>query len=169
MKRRPAAGIAALLAILAGAACSATAGVKPVRSADPQVACPAGKVSWNLQVQDQRAELKDSEKLVGLVRSSLSQSFPACRWVTDPTAGTIGIEIHRFSAILDGSIWDAGADWSVSARDANGSSLTAFDATFGASRPNYRNTDNEREVLQQVFEQAIKKTVAGLQSLSSAP
>jgi hypothetical protein len=169
MMRRTAQGIATALAILAAAGCSATAGVKPVRSADPQVACPAGKVAWNLQIQDQRAELKDSEKLVGLVRSSLSQSFPACRWVSDPAVGTIGIEIHRFSAMLDGSMWDGGADWTVAARDANGSSLTTFDATFEASRPNYRNSDNEREVLQQVFEQAIKKTVTGLQGLSPSP
>ncbi len=158
--------VAVLLCVVA---CSATAGLKPVRDEDREAACPGGRLAWNLQVQDQRAERRDSERLTALVRGSLSQSFPACRWVSDPTAGTITIEIHRFSALLDGAIWDGGADWTVSARDANGGALTAFDSTFEASRPNYRNVDNERAVLQQVLEEAVRKTALGLRALSSSP
>jgi hypothetical protein len=169
MGRHAVLAIAIVSVLLGSLACSATAGMKPVRDEDPQVACPGGRLAWNLQIQDQRAELRDSQKLIDLVRSSLSQSFPGCRWVTDPAAGTLGVEIHHFSARLDGSIWDGGVDWTVSARDAGGRSLTEFDVTFEASRPNYRNVDNERALLQEVFEQAIKKTVLGLQSLSSSP
>jgi len=161
--------LVALVLLAGGPGCSATAGLKPVRDEDPQSACPGGRLAWDLQVQDQRAEPRDSERLIALVKSSLSESFPGCRWVADPSAGIVGIEINRFSAALDGSIWDAGVDWTVSARDSGGRSLMAFDATYEASRPNYRNVDNERAVLQELFEKAIKKTALGLRDLSSAP
>ncbi len=148
-------------------ACSATAGLKPVRDEDPQSACPAGRVAWNLQILDQRARLADSERIVALVRNSLSTSFPGCRWGGDAGSGTITIEIHRFAASLDGGIWDAAADWTVSVRDAEGRTLTTFDSTFEDSRPNYRNVDNEKALLQQVLEEAVRRTAKGLRALSS--
>lgn len=153
--------------ILAAAACSATAGLKPVHDADPQVACPGGRLTWSLQITDQRADRQDSARLIGLIRDSLSRSFPGCQWAGGSDAGTISIEIHRFAAKLDGAIWDAAAEWGVSARDAGGRTMTEFEASSEVSRPNYRNVNNEQAALQQALEKAMGKTLQGLRDLPS--
>ncbi len=156
--------------LLAGLAlsCSATAGLKPITARDSDVPCPGGRLVWNLEIRDQRAELLDSQRLVSLLRDSLSQSFPGCQFADNarPDAPTISIEIHRFAADFDGAIYDAAAEWTVLARDSSGSSLTEFQAEAQVSRPNYRGSNNEREALREVFEQAINRTLAGLRNVS---
>jgi hypothetical protein len=76
------------------------------------------------------------------------------------------IEVHRFVATSDGAVWDAAAEWGVWVRDSAGQTLTEFEATGEGSRPNYRGENSERVVLQQVLEQAMAKTLAGLRGLS---
>src|SRR5438128_10704657 len=151
------------LAVLA-AGCNSTAGLKPIGDPDSANSCPAGRITWNLQISDQRAERDDSARLIALVRDSLSRSFPACRWAAGVDSGTISIEIHRFAAKLDGSIWDAAAEWSVSARDAAGGTLTEFESSSEVSRPNCRSVNNEQAALQQALEEAMKRTLKGLRA-----
>lgn len=148
--------------------CSPTAGLKPVTAHDAEVACPGESLIWNLEIQDQRAERADSERVVGLLRESLTQSFPGCQWASPARrdAPTITIEIHSFAADFDGTIYDATAEWTVSARDASGRTLTEFQADASVSRPNYRGSNNEKEALREAFEQAVKRTLAGLRNVS---
>jgi hypothetical protein len=160
---RPAAFFSLVLLV---ASCNSTAGVKPIASPDPDVQCPGGRVNWSLRVTDQRAQRRESEQIVGLVRDSLSRSLPGCRWSGGADAGTISIEIHRFGAKLDESMWDAVADWTVSVRDAAGRTLTEFDSSSELTRPNYRNVNNERALLQEALEEAMQRTLKGLRALS---
>jgi hypothetical protein len=148
--------------------CSPTAGLKPITARDSEVPCPGGRLVWNLEIHDQRAERLDSQRLVSLMRDSLSHSFPGCQFADNsrPDAPTISIEIHRFAADFDGAIYDAAAEWSILARDASGRTLTEFQAEAQVSRPNYRGSNNEKEALRQVFEQAVSRTLAGLRNVS---
>jgi hypothetical protein len=158
-----------LLFLCLALSCSPTAGLKPVTAHDAEVPCPGGSLIWNLEIQDQRAERADSERVVGLLRESLTRSFPGCQWAS-PTrrdTPTITIEIHRFAADFDGTIYDAAAEWTVSARDATGRTLTEFQADASVSRPNYRGSDNEKEALRESFEKAVNRTLAGLRNLAS--
>jgi hypothetical protein len=154
--------------LLFAVACNSTTGLKPITDSDPQVSCPGGRVTWSLQISDQRADKENSLRVVALVRESLSRSFPGCRWTGGPESGTITIEIHRFTARLDGAIWDAAAEWSIFARDVTGRTLTEFESSSEVSRPNYRNVNNEQATLQQVLEEAMQRTVKGLRALSLA-
>lgn len=156
-----------LACVVAALGLSCAPSVRPVSTPDPEVSCPAGRITWNLEISDQRAERPDSDRLTALLRTSLSKSFPGCRWAGGAEAGTIRIEVHRFRVALEGT-WDAVAEWTVSARDAAGRTLTEFESTADVARPNYRGTNNERDALQQVFEQAFQRTVAGLRSVSPA-
>jgi len=158
--------VLAICAAVLVASCSSTAGVKPIASPDAEVPCPGGRVNWNLQVADQRAERRDSERVIALVRDSLSRSLPGCRWSGGPGAGTISIEIHRFEATLDEAMWDAVAEWTVSVRDAGGRTLTEFDSSSNPTRPNYRNENNERAILQEALEEAMQRTLIGLRAVS---
>jgi hypothetical protein len=148
--------------------CTATAGVKPVVSHSSETPCPAGRITWNLQISDQRATLEDSAHVVDLVRKSLSGSLPDCRWTSapQPDAGTITIEIHRFAATSDQGVWDAGVEWGTWVRDAAGRTLTEFEATGEESRPSYRGEDSERVAIQRALEKAMGATLNGLRSLS---
>jgi hypothetical protein len=148
--------------------CSSTAGLAPVTARDSEVPCPGGSPVWNLEIQDQRAERLDSERVVGLLRESISRSFPGCQWSSSGRRDvpTIAIEIHSFSADFDGAIFDAVAEWSVLARDASGRTLTEFQAEARVSRPNYRGSNNEKEALRTAFEQAANRTMAGLRTVS---
>src|SRR5262249_18659620 len=132
------------LLLLAAISCApATSGLKPVGASEAETACPGGRRTWNLAISDLRAERKDSERVVSLLRDSLSRSFPGCQWKSpsDPATPTIAVEIHRFAADFDGTIFDAGAEWSVIASTASGQALTQFDAEAGVSRPNYRGSN----------------------------
>ena len=152
--------------ILLIASCNSTTGVKPIASPDPDIQCPAGRVNWSLRVSDQRAQRRESDQVVALVRDSLSKSLPGCRWSGGADAGTISIEIHRFGARLDEAMWDAAADWTVSVRDASGRTLTEFDSSSELTRPNYRNVNNERVILQEALDEAMQRTLKGLRALS---
>ena len=160
---RPAAFFSLVLLVTS---CNSTAGVKPIASPDPDIQCPAGRVNWKLQVSDQRAQRRESEQVVALVKDSLSRSLPGCRWSGGADAGTISIEIHRFGAKLDEAMWDAAADWTVSVRDAAGRTLTEFDSSSELTRPNYRNVNNERAILQEALDEAMQRTLKGLRALS---
>ncbi|MEP7133115.1 MAG: hypothetical protein ABI914_08105 [Acidobacteriota bacterium] len=156
--------VPALIVTALGAGCSVT--VAPVVAPDPQVACPGGLTAWRLDISDQRADRADSAKVVKAIRESLVRSLPGCRWITDPGAPLIGIEVHRFSVKQDGN-WEAFAEWSVTARDASGRTLTEFQAESQISRPNYRGVDNERAAIQEAVDQAMRRTLAGLRSVPS--
>lgn len=161
--------------VLSALSCGpASSGLKPVGAADTETACPGGRRIWNLEVSDQRADRGDSERVRELIRQSLTRSFPGCQWAgagapPRPEVPTIAVEIHRFVADFDGSMFDAAAEWTVFARSASGQTLTQFDAEARVSRPNYRGSNNEREALRAAFEQAIGRTVAGLRNLSEVP
>jgi len=147
--------------------CSATAGLKPVLDQDPAIPCPGGQKVWNLQISDQRAERRNAERLQALLRDSLSSSLPGCRWTAqDASAPTIRIEIYRFAANFDESVWEATAEWSVRAEDVSGRTLTEFQSSASVARPDYRGFDNEREALQQVLERALRRTLTGLRAVS---
>jgi len=155
--------------VLAALSCTSTQGLKPIAAPDSAVPCPAGQLVWNLEITDQRARRADSDRLLALLRESLAKSLPGCQWASPPRrdAPTVVIEVHRFAAVLDGGIWDAGAEWTVSARDTSGRTLTEFQADAQVSRPNYRGSNNELESLRTAFEEAMTRTLTGLRNVSS--
>jgi hypothetical protein len=163
------------LAIWALAAATVSCGppsVRPASYADPDVSCPAGLTSWNLEILDQRVDPEGSEKMIAAVRDGLQKSFPGCRWTSGPSAGaaTISIEIHRFASKLERdregtSSWEAAVDWTVRATNEGGRTLTEFQATEEGSRPNYRGSNNEKESLSEVYQKALERTVKGLRAL----
>jgi hypothetical protein len=158
--------------VLAAVACGpASSGIKPIGAADAQTGCPGGRRVWNLQLTDLRAERGDSARVLDLVRQSLARSFPGCQWPSPAAADTptIVIEIDRFAVDFDGTMFDGVAEWTVAARTGSGQTLTQFEADARASRPNYRNSNNEREVLQSAFEEVMQRTVAGLRNLPEVP
>ena len=146
--------------------------VRPASYADPDVACPGGLNAWNLQILDQRVDPEGSDKMVAAVRDGLQKSFPGCRWTSGPPEGaaTISIEIHRFASRLEydregtGS-WEAAVEWTVRATSASGRTLTEFQANEEASRPNYRNSNNEKESLSEVYQRALERTARGLRTV----
>jgi len=160
------------LLLLATISCApATSGLKPVGASEAETACPGGRRTWNLAITDLRAERKDSDRVLSLIRDSLSRSFPGCQWKSpaDPATPTIAIEIHRLGAEFDGSMYDAAAEWSVIASTASGGALTQFEAEAAVSRPNYAGSNNEREALRDAFERALSRTAAGLRNLPEVP
>jgi hypothetical protein len=154
---------------LAAISCHTTQGLKQIVAPDSAVPCPAGQLVWNLELTDQRARRADSDRLLALLRESLSKSLPGCQWAIPPRkdAPTIGIEVHRFSSNVDTGVWEATAEWTVLVRDASGQTLTEFQADSRASRPNYRGSNNEMESLRTVFEEAVTRTLTGLRNVSS--
>lgn len=161
---RAARALVVVVAGIVGTSCAPS--VKPVGSPDPQAACPAGRTEWKLEIADQRAERRDSERVTTLLRDSLTRSFPGCHWTSGGGADTIRLEIHRFGVRFD-ETWNAAADWTVLVADRGGRTLTEFEASAEVARPNYRGANNEREALQEAFEQALRRTLAGLRAVSS--
>jgi hypothetical protein len=158
--------IGLLLAAGAASGCG-PASVRPVSFPDPEVACPGGHVTWGLQIEDQRVKRDAETRMVAAVKDAVQRSFPGCRWdATDPDAGTIAIEVHRFASILDSGYWEAAVEWSVSARNASGSVLTEFEVNEEVTRPNYQGSDNEKESLSEAFRKGIERTTRGLTALS---
>jgi hypothetical protein len=159
-----------LVFALASLSCGgASQGLKPISSPDSQVPCPGGYLVWNLEISDQRAERKDSENVQKLLRDSLARSLPGCQWTSSARADApmIRLEVHRFGAVFDGATWDAAAEWTVTALDPSGRTLTEFQADARVSRPNYRGSNNEREAIRAAFEEAVTRTLAGLRNVSS--
>jgi hypothetical protein len=158
-------GLASLAAV--SVACG-PATVRPASYADPAVTCPAGRSAWSLEIKDERAEPKGSEKMVSAIREGVQKSFPGCRWAAaTPGADTITIEVHRFVSKLDDdyAAWEAAVEWTVRAQDAGGRTLTEFQADETLARPNYRGSDNEKESLSEAYQKALSRTVKGLQAL----
>lgn len=157
---------AVLLAATFALACGPPT-LHPNVGADATVACPGGRTAWSLEIHDQRANREGSEKLVALLRDSLTKSFPGCDWsaAASPDRPSILIEIHRFSAPLEDESWNGAAEWEVLVRDAGGRTITDYEAQADVERPNYRNSNNEKEALQQVFDGALQKTLAVLRSV----
>lgn len=152
-----------VLAALAAAACGAPK-VRPAAFPNPDVPCPAGLLSWNLEVLDQRAEPADSEKMIATVRDGIEKSFPGCRWSTaGAEAPTITIVVHRLAAVFNDRYYDSAADWTVTARTASGREITEFDASEQETRPAYSGADEES--LNEAFRKALQKTVKGLSQI----
>jgi hypothetical protein len=162
---RPVPGSLALAIALFATACgSSTEGLAPVAYPDPSGVCPVGKTGWKLEVLDRRAERQNSEGVVTLIGESIRRSFPGCRWDGDAgaDAGVVRIEVHRFSTNPVENTWDAAAEWTVTASDPAGARLTEFEANEEVSRPNYRGSNNAKESLREVFDRALRRTLAGL-------
>jgi hypothetical protein len=159
-----------ILALALLAAGCGTATTRPVAFPSADVPCPGGRLSWDLQILDQRADRESTERAVGAIRNAIRKSFPGCQWTESGKPGTdaIAIEIHRLASVqVSGGSWEAAAEWSVTVRDAAGSIVTEFAANEEVFRPNYRGSDNEEESLNLVFRQAIERTVKGLSAIRS--
>jgi len=152
--------------VLLAAACGPPS-IKPTTSADPTSSCIGGSGTWAIDVLDRRAEREASEKTVALVKSSVTGSFPGCKWTAPDTPGvpSVLIEIHRFAAPFQDGTWNGAAEWSVLVRNAAGQTLTEFEAEDDVERPNYTGSNNEKEALQEVFHEALRKTLAGLRAV----
>lgn len=146
----------------------AGATLRPLAYPDSETPCPAGRVNWKLEIADQRADRRDSERVTGLLRDSLTRSFPGCRWQPGSENGApkVLIELHRFGVVRDGNYWEAAAEWSVVASDTDGRILTEFQAASEVSRPNYRGANNELEAMKQALDQAFRRTLEGLKAVS---
>ena len=144
--------------------------LRPVSAPDAETGCPGGRSAWKLDVLDRRAERRETDKVTALVADSIRQSFPGCTW--DRAAAdtpTITVELNTFSSTYNygDGMWDAVASWTVSAREA-GRTLTEFECDAKDSQPNYRNTNNEKEVLTRVFEEALKRALAGIRAIPAS-
>ena len=156
--------------VVLGVGCGSGAGLSPISYPDPSAPCPAGRTGWKLEVLDRRATREGSEGVVDLVGESIRRSFPGCRWDAEagPDAGVVRVEIHRFGTVPAGNTWDAAAEWTVTASDAAGATLTEFEADEELSRPDYRGSNNAKESLREVFDRALRRTLAGLRVVTSA-
>jgi hypothetical protein len=152
--------------VLSAAACGPP-NLKPTTSADPTASCIGGSETWSIDVLDRRAEREASEKTVALVKISITGSFPGCKWSPPDAPGvpSVLVEIHRFSAPFQDGTWNGAAEWSVLVRNAAGQTLTEFEAEDDVERPNYMGSNNEKEALQEVFAEALRKTLSGLRSV----
>ncbi len=158
-------GFFILIPMLSAAGCTVT--VAPVVAKDPEIACPGGANSWRLTIADQRADRRDSEKVVRAIRESIARSLPGCQWVgTD--APEISIEVHRFDVRQQEGTWEAKVELGVVARDRGGRTLTEFQADSSIARPDYRGLDNEKLALQEALNEAMRRALAGLRAVSNA-
>ncbi len=139
--------------------------VRPVSFPNADVACPAGLLSWNLEVLDQRAEPEASDKMIAAVRGGIENSFPGCRWssAAGEDAPTITVTVHSFAAVYSDRYYDGKAEWTVTARNASGRTITEFDANELETRPAYSGA--EEESLNEAFRKAIQRTVQGLSQI----
>jgi hypothetical protein len=144
--------------------------VRPVSFPDAEVPCPGGRLSWNLQVLDRRADRKLTERAVATVRDAIEKSFPGCRWTESEAPGepTITIQIHRLASDKVQGAWEAAAEWSVSVRDGGGRVVTEFEANEEVLRPDYRGADNEKESISEAFRKALERTVKGLSAIPAS-
>ena len=163
-------GTLLILVTLSLAVACGPASVRSVSFPNPDVSCPGGRLTWRLDVEDQRAVREAEARTVASVRDAIQKSFPGCRWSASPDAdaGTITIEIHRFASVRDAGSWEAAVEWTVSARDAGGRILTQFEANEEVSRPNYQGSDNEKESLSEAFRRALERTARGLSAMSAS-
>ncbi len=160
----------AVLTLAALAAGCGPAPVRPVAYPDTDVPCPGGRMSWDLQVLDRRADRESTERAVGAVRDAIQKSFPGCRWTQSETPGeaAITIQIHRLASVKLQGAWEAAAEWTVSVRDGAGRTLTEFEANEDVLRPDYRGSDNEKESISEAFRKAVERTVKGLSAIPTS-
>jgi hypothetical protein len=155
------------VALVVGFCCAlpaCTVSVAPVVARDPEIACPGGVTSWRLQISDQRAERRDSEKVVRAIRDSITRSLPGCQW-GEANVPTIAIEVHRFDVRQQEDTWDANTEWSVLVYDQGGRTITEFQSESSIERPNYRGVDNEKAALQEAVTEAMRRTLTGLRGV----
>lgn len=135
--------------------------LRPLSFPDPDVTCPAGLLSWNLEVLDQRADPKDSEKMIAAVRSGIEKSFPGCKWSpAGPDTATITVAVSRLAAVYNDRYYDGAAEWTVTVRTASGRTISEFDAAEQETRPAYSGADAES--LNEAFRKALQRTARGL-------
>ena len=151
-----------------GAIGCGSAALRPVSYPDPNVTCPGGLISWNLDIQDRRAHPEESEKMIATVRDGVQNSFPGCRWTAGPPpegsgAATITIIIHQLGVQEHDRYQYAAAEWTVTASTASGSTLTSFDTDEQESRPAY--SDADEEALNEAFRKSLQRTVRGLAAM----
>ncbi len=166
---KPNAGVLFLFAGVAiGAAACGPAPIRPLSFPDPSVPCPAGLISWKLDILDRRPNTEGGEKVMESLRRGIQDSFPGCRWTTGPAgpdAGTptITIEVHRLGVAEHNRYQDAAAEWTVTAASSSGSTMTQFEANEEDSRPAYSGADEE--ALNEAFRRALQRTVKGLAAM----
>ena len=152
-----------ILCAIAAPGCT-TPTVKPVVAKDPEIACPGGVTAWRLALSDQRADRRDSEKVLRAIRESIARSLPGCQWL-EKDAPEISIEVDRFQVRNNEDTWEAFAEFDVIARDRGGRTLTQFRAESSIARPNYRGMDNEKMALQEALDKAMQRALAGLRAV----
>jgi hypothetical protein len=161
-------------ALLAGltlmAAACGPAPIRPISYPDPNVSCPAGLISWRLDILDRRAETEGGEKLIASLRTGIEGSFPGCKWSTTPAGETgppqeptITITVYRLGVSESNRYQNAAAEWNVTATSPNGSTLTQFDANEEESRPAYSGADEE--TLNEAYRRALSRTAKGLAAM----
>jgi hypothetical protein len=158
------AGLLGGAGVLAAAGCG-SASIRPQSFADPSVPCPAGLITWRLNVLDQRPETEGSEKMIASIRNGIETSFPGCKWSTaspeaDAGTPTITITVFRLGVAEHNRYQNAAAEWNVTATSTSGSTMTQFDANEEDSRPAYSGADEE--ALNEAFRKALQRTVRGL-------
>jgi hypothetical protein len=154
-----------------GAAGCGSASIRPQSFADPAVPCPAGLISWKLDILDRRAQPEDSEKAMASIRKGIEDSFPGCKWSAGGGGGaaeaggapTVTITVHRLGVSEHDRYQYAAAEWTVNASTSSGSTMTEFDADEEDSRPAYRDADEE--ALNEAFRKALQRTVRGLAAM----
>lgn len=138
--------------------------VHPAAFPDPDVTCPAGLLSWNLEILDQRVTPEASEKMIASVRGGVEKSFPRCRWSTEAAdAPTITITVHRLAVVVWDRYQNAAAEWTVTAVNAGGRTITEFEANEEDTRPAYSGADED--ALNEAFRRALQRTVRGLSAM----
>jgi hypothetical protein len=154
---------------LVASACG-PAPIQPITYPDPTVSCPAGLISWKLDIVDRRAETEGGEKTLASLREGIQGSFPGCRWSTTPAGETgpseeptITITVFRLGVSERDRYQNAAAEWNVTATSANGSTLTQFDANEEESRPAYSKADEE--ALNEAYRRALQRTAKGLAAM----
>ena len=164
MNRREAGLLVLLVCVILGLAACGPAPIQPISFPDPDVSCPAGLISWKLDVVDSRAEPEASEKMIGRIREGVQGSFAGCKWVRDATdVPTITITVYRLGVSEYNRYQEAAAEWHVSATNPSGSTLTEFDANEEESRPAYSGAD--AEALNEAYRKALQRTIKGLAAM----
>ena len=71
----------------------------------PTSPVPEGRLSWSLQIQDQRVKREAEARMIAAVRDAVQRSFPGCRWDDD---GRRRAERSRSRFIASGRYLDSG-------------------------------------------------------------
>lgn len=149
-----------VLSLAAAAAACGPPTVQPVLYPDPGVPCPAGLLTWSLEIVDQRADPEGAGAMIGAIQKGIQGSFPGCQWNTGTPGASISIVVHAFRVPYVNGYYEAVAQWSVTARNASGTTVAEFEADESETRPGYSGA--EKAALTEAFRKAMLKTVHGL-------